>query len=204
MSQIAAEHVYASFDIQTGEIAGRPSVKRHLSDLRGVFADTAAYEAALALGDPVVYMVSSVEPAEGDGQLHYGVGVLMPGRIGAEYYLTKGHLHAWRPAAEVYIGLSGEGAMLLEDEQTGETSLVPLRANSVVYVPGFTAHRTINTHDTPLIYIGVYPAAAGHDYGAIAERNFQHVLAAIDDQPALIDRAAFVAALATDDKARKQ
>jgi glucose-6-phosphate isomerase len=196
MALIANEHLATSFDIHTGEIEGRPSVKRRLSELHGAFADTAAYEAALRDGDPVIYMVASVEPAEGDGQLHYGIGVLMPGRIGAEYYLTKGHLHAWRPAAEVYIGLSGEGAMLLEDEQTGATSLVPLRANSAVYVPGSTAHRTINTGDAPLVYIGVYPASAGHDYGAIAERNFQQVLAAIDGRPTLIDRAAYMSALA--------
>jgi glucose-6-phosphate isomerase, archaeal len=206
MVRIAAELLSTSFNVDTGEIDARPSAKRRLSELRGAFADTAAYEAALRDGDPVVYMVTSVEPGQGDGQLHYGLGVLMPGRVGAEYYLTKGHLHAWRPAAEVYIGLSGEGAMLLEDEQSGETTLAPLRANSVVYVPGSTAHRTINTGDTPLVYIGVYPAAAGHDYGAIAERNFQQVLAAIDGRPTLIDRPAFVASLAptTDDKARKQ
>jgi glucose-6-phosphate isomerase, archaeal len=206
MTRIAAEHLYTSFNLQTGEIEGRPSVRRHLSELRGAFADTAAYQAALRDGDPVVYMVAAVEPAEGDGQLHYGLGVLMPGLVGAEYYLTKGHLHAWRPAAEVYIGLSGEGAMLLEDEQTGESRLVSLRTNSIVYVPGSTAHRTINTGDAPLIYIGVYPAAAGHDYGAIAKRNFQKVLAAIDGRPTLIDRAAFMASLApaSDDKAREQ
>jgi glucose-6-phosphate isomerase, archaeal len=206
MAQIAAEHLSTSFNLLTGQIEGRPSIKRRLSELRGAFADTASYETALRDSDPIVYMVSSIEPAEGDGQLHYGLGVLMPGRIGTEYYLTKGHLHAWRPAAEVYIGLSGEGAMLLEDEQTGESRLVPLRANSVVYVPGSTAHRTINTGDTPLVYIGVYPAVAGHDYGAIAERNFRKVLAAIDGQPTLIDRGAFMASLvpAIDDKARKQ
>ena len=206
MAQIVAEHLSTSFNPLTGEIEGRPSVKRRLSELRGAFADTASYETALRDGDPIVYMVSSIEPAEGDGQLRYGLGVLMPGRIGTEYYLTKGHLHAWRPAAEVYIGLSGEGAMLLEDEQTGESRLVPLRANSAVYVPGSTAHRTINTGDTPLVYVGIYPAAAGHDYGAIAEQNFRKVLATIDGQPTLVDRGAYMASLAsaTDDKARKQ
>jgi glucose-6-phosphate isomerase len=32
------------------------------------------------------------------------LGVLMPGKVGAEYFMTKGHIHAWRPAAEVYLG----------------------------------------------------------------------------------------------------
>ena len=41
--------------------------------------------------------------------------------------MTKGHLHAWREAAEFYIGLSGEGVMLLEDEASGESRMVSLR-----------------------------------------------------------------------------
>ncbi len=114
--------------------------------------------------------------------------MIMPGRIGAEYYLTKGHFHAWRPAAELYIGLRGEGVMLLEDEATGESKLVPLIPNSAVYVPGFTAHRTINTGKVPLTYLGVYPAQAGHDYGLIAERNFRKVVLAVDGKPTLRDR----------------
>jgi glucose-6-phosphate isomerase len=85
----------------------------------------------------------------------------MPGKIGDEYFLTKGHLHAWRPAAEFYFGLSGEGVMLLEDEATGESRLVPLRPHHAVYVPGHTAHRTVNTGAVPLTYLGVYPARPG-------------------------------------------
>jgi glucose-6-phosphate isomerase len=183
------------FNPQTGTIAGAAPLPRYLSDLQGVFADEAAYQAALAHGNPLIYSVTGIEPAHGEGDLHYGLGVLMPGRIGAEYYMTKGHLHRWRPAAEVYIGLSGEGMLLLEAEANGECSTVPLRPNSAVYVPGATAHRTINTGTTPLTYLGVYPAAAGHDYETIARRNFRHVVAAVKGQPTLLERAAFLARL---------
>ena len=79
--------------------------------------------------------------------------------------------------------------MLLVDVLTGESRLVPLVADSIVYVPGHTAHRTINTGDTPLTYIGIYPAAAGHDYGSIAVQNFRKVVAAVDGKPTLLDRA---------------
>ena len=97
------------FDLETGMIEGCPLTVRRLSDLQGSFADEQAYRAALALGDPVVYTVSGVEVPAEDGQLSYGLGLINPGKIGREYYLTKGHFHAWRPAAEVYIGLAGEG-----------------------------------------------------------------------------------------------
>ena len=162
----------------TGEIAGAPMVKRHLSDLRGCFADGAAFEAALAKNNPLLYTVASFTPADGDGDLHYGVGFIMPGKIGGEYFMTKGHPHAWRSAAEFYFGLSGKGVMLLEDEVTGESRMVELRPNRVVYVPGHTAHRTMNVGRTPLTYLGVYPAKAGHDYGAIAKNNFRCVVVA--------------------------
>ena len=187
----------ARFDAARGVIEGAPLTERRLSDLRGVFADTAAYDAALSQADPVVYQVYTVEPAEGEGQLHYGLGVLMPGHVGDEYYLTKGHLHAWRPAAEVYLGLRGSGLMLLEDERGADVRLLPLDAGSAVYVPGYTTHRTVNIGDEPLIYIGVYPSQAGHDYGAIAERNFAHVVVQRDGAPALLPRRDFLTTLET-------
>lgn len=169
-------------------IEGAIFSERRLSDLRGYFTDTSAYEQALAAGDPIIYRVYSVELGAGEGDLVYGFGVLMPGKIGDEYYLTKGHYHAWRAAAEVYIGLSGTGYMLLEDEQTHASRLLPLTTNSAVYVPGSTAHRTINVGPTPLTYIGINAALAGHDYGTITEQGFRQVVIEAQGQPLLLDR----------------
>jgi glucose-6-phosphate isomerase len=182
------EQLLTQFDPETGRIGNAPMTQRYLSDLRGCFFDEAAFERALGNGDPLVYTVAAVEPGSGEGDLHYGIGVIYPGRIGDEYYLTKGHLHAWRPAAEFYIGLRGEGVMLLEDEASGESRMEPLKPNHAVYVPGRTAHRTMNTGSEPLVYLGVYPGRAGHDYGAIAERNFRCVVVERNGRPAMIDR----------------
>jgi glucose-6-phosphate isomerase len=182
------------FDPETGEVQGVPATERRLSDLRGYFADATAYEAALVAGNPLLYSLASVTPGTGPGALHYGIGRLMPGRVGQEYYMTKGHFHAWREAAEVYLGLSGEGVMLLEDESGGECRMVPLRPHHVVYVPGCTAHRTINTGRAPLVYLGVYPADAGYDYGMVAERNFRKLVVERDGQPVLIERDEFLRA----------
>ena len=183
------EKILLRFNPSTGEIPGAPTVRRHLSDLKGCFADVTAYDATLKNGDPLLYSVSSLEPAHGDGDLHYGIGVLMPGKIGDEYFMTKGHLHAWPPAAEFYFGLTGEGVMLLEDES--ESRMVPLQPNSAVYVPGHTAHRTMNVGKTPLTYIGVYPAKAGHDYSTIAKKNFRCVVVERDGKPAILERKFF-------------
>ena len=69
---------------------------------------------------------------------------------------------------------------------------MPLRPNQAVYVPGHTAHRTINTGGIPLIYLGVYSANAGHDYDAIARRNFRKVLIERDGKPVLLERTEFL------------
>ncbi|HEV2392252.1 MAG TPA: glucose-6-phosphate isomerase family protein [Verrucomicrobiae bacterium] len=183
-----SKQILSSFDPANGTISGLVKVERHLSDLRGCFVDLAAYERTLALGNPVLYSVAAAELGSGPGDLNYAVGLIMPGRVGDEYFMTKGHLHAWREAAEIYIGLSGQGVMLLEDEATGESQMAPLRSNQVVYVPGKTAHRTMNTGQAPLSYLGIYPAKAGHDYDAIASRNFRCVVIEHDGRPIMVER----------------
>ena len=182
--------LFARFDTQKGVLNEAPVTKRYLSDLRDCFRDHSAYEQALIQGNPLVYTVTSKEPGAGEGDLHYGLGTIYPGMVSDEYFMTKGHLHEWRPAAEVYIGLSGKGVMLLQDEKTEHSSLLPLEANSVVYVPGYTAHRTMNVGDVPLVYLGVYPARAGHDYSTIAARNFQSVVIERDGKPRMLPRSA--------------
>ncbi len=169
------------FDLNSAQIESMTRTERHLSQLEGCFTDTGAYHAALLQDDPIVYSVSSYEPANGNGDLHIGLGRIMPGKIGNEYYLTRGHLHSWREAAEIYIGLSGTGQMLLEG-QDGTASSLTLTQNSFVYVPGHTAHRTVNTGSSPLLYLGIYPAKAGHDYAAIAKDNFRQVVLEVAGQ----------------------
>jgi len=177
------------FNIHDFRLTGGKEVVRRLSDLEGCFEDPKAYQAALALDNPVVYRVIAVEPASGAGDLHYGLGILYAGKVGNEYFLTKGHLHQNREAAEVYIGQSGEGLMLLEDEHSGESRIAPLGAGQVIYVPGHTAHRTVNIGREPLTYFGIYPANAGHDYAVIAKRNFLQVVVEEDGRPVMKDRA---------------
>lgn len=176
------------YDVSTGRLRSpRPVVERRLSDVSECFEDASAC-AALEKKNPLLYAVTAVENLSGEGDLHYGLGVLHPGKVGREYFMTKGHLHAWRPAAELYIGLAGCGVMLLQDEKTSESRLEPLQKNSIVYVPGFTAHRTMNTGDEPLVYLGVYPAAAGHDYESIAARNFHMMVVEQNGAPIMLKR----------------
>lgn len=181
------EQFFRHFGPHSAFISGAPVTERKLSQLAGCYADQRAFNVTLEQHDPVIYSVSSLEPASGDGDLHIGLGMVMPGKIGAEYHLTRGHLHSWREAAEIYIGLSGNGLMLLEGEN-GADAAVPLEVNSIVYVPGHTAHRTINTGLEPLTYLGIYPAKAGHDYAAIAQNNFRQVVIERDGKVTVMQR----------------
>jgi glucose-6-phosphate isomerase len=88
---LSPAQLLSCYDPVTGEIPGAPTVRRHLHDLRGCFADACAFEAAAAAGNPLVYTVAAIEPAAGEGDLHCGVGRLLPGKIGGEYFMTKGH-----------------------------------------------------------------------------------------------------------------
>lgn len=183
------------FDPGSAVLEGQTRQVRRLSALAGSFADEAAFVAAVAAGDPELYFTAGVQDAHGEGDLHYVLGLIHPGKIGDEFYMTKGHSHAWRPAAEVYIGLHGEGMMLLQDEQSGECVALPLGAERVVYVPGHTAHRTVNTGAEPLVYWGVLSSRAGHDYGALAENNFALVVVEIEGRPQVLTREGYLRSL---------
>src|SRR5262249_13999779 len=81
---------------------------RRLSDLKGLFADRAG-ESWLVADNSVLYEV--YEAAENPmmvGQLRYSTTVLHPGKVGDEYFMTKGHFHALGDRAEFYYGMMGD------------------------------------------------------------------------------------------------
>ncbi len=160
--------------------------ERKLSDLRGQFLDTEAYERELARGDPLLYMVYQNLGHGGAGELYHGLTVLQPGRVGCEYYMTKGHFHAALDTSEVYYCLRGKGYMLMETPQ-GDTACEAMAPGLVVYVPGTWAHRMVNVGEDPLLALFVYPGYAGHDYGTIEQRGFRRVIVERTGQPAVVD-----------------
>jgi glucose-6-phosphate isomerase, archaeal len=159
-------------DFQSGALEPYTSrAERHVSDLRGTFSDAAAVEAAVAAGDPVVYEVLQYDVPEEVGQLVCCTTSLLPGRVGEEYFMTKGHFHSVRETGEIYLGLSGEGYLLLMNEH-GDSSESAMHAGTVAYVPPGWAHRTVNTGQSPFVFFAVYPGQAGHDYGTIERTGF--------------------------------
>ena len=138
----------------------------HRSDLVGVFHDEAAWLALPA--DTPIYQVEMLQSPQGEGELFVGTTHLNPGRIGNEFYMTRGHFHQRREQGEVYFGLRGSGLLLLQNEQ-GEARFEQVSPGSVHIIPGNTAHRLINTGSEVLSALAVWPTIAGHDYASLAQ-----------------------------------
>ena len=174
-------------DFETGALCGHTSrIERRVSALRGAFADTEALEALVARGDPVVYEVEQRDMPEEVGQLICCTTVIQPGVVGEEYFMTKGHYHADRETGEVYLGLAGNGDLLL---QCGDgTAELPMERGTVAYVPPGWAHRTVNTGERPFVFFAVYPGQAGHDYGAIEASGFAHRVLRTPEGPIVAER----------------
>ncbi len=139
-----------------------------LADLSGLYADAAAYEAALPrLGDRVVYEVQDFRPSAAAGDLIFGITRMIPGRIGREFFLTRGHIHAKADRPEIYTGEAGRGLMLLESP-AGETRIVEIAPRVVCYVPPYWIHRSVNVGSDDLVMTFANPADSGQDYDIIA------------------------------------
>ena len=175
-------------DFQTGILTPqRRMQQRRLSDMQAMYADKDAAARILAEeGNRLIYEVQGVELPEEEGQIPHCATRILPGRIGDEYHMTKGHYHARREQGEVYFGLSGQGYLLLQTE-SGETSAVEMVAGSAAYVPPYWAHRTVNVGDEDFVFFSVWEARAGHDYGTIERDGFRKLVVMRDGQPAVVD-----------------
>jgi len=175
------------FDLNTGFSEKKATTKRYLSQMKGMFADDAAYEAALAEGDRLVYEFHEMGVPEEPGQLAFGISITYPGKVGDEYHMTKGHFHCILDTAEVYYCLSGHGYMLMESPE-GDWLAYELTPGQALYVPERYAHRSINVSDTePLRTFFVFRADAGHDYGTIETKGYRKLLVEQNGEPTIID-----------------
>lgn len=170
-------------DVLTGQDITKSS--RKLKDLKGIFKDQEAFDTMDK--ETLVYDVSSHLPVkEGTpGGLYFGVTYIHPGKVGNEYFMTKGHFHAQIDRAEYYWGIQGEGILILMDEDRnvwGEKML----PGSLHYIPGRIAHRVANVSNQILSFGACWPSDAGYDYEEIAENGIAKRLLEIDGKPNFI------------------
>ncbi len=177
------------FDTITGMCrSGRATpTRRYVSNMVKQFNDQAAAEAIVAAGDKLLYEFFELgQIPETAGDLKFGTSILYPGKVGDEYFMTKGHFHTMLETGEVYYTLSGQGAMLMETPE-GEVSLLEMKPGEAVYVPPRWAHRTINTGDVPMVSFFVFRGDAGHDYGTIEQKGYRKLVVERDGKPTMVD-----------------
>ena len=178
------------FDLTTGLSQTVDTGKRYLSQMKGMFNDSAAYEAMLNRGDTLVYEFHGLPLPEDPGDFSFGCSILHPGKVGDEYFFTKGHFHQVLMTGEVYYCLRGHGYMLLEDKE-GDTRALEMTPGVVAYVPKGYAHRSVNVGEEDLVTFFVYRADAGHDYGSIETKGFRKLIVERDGAPVIIDAPAW-------------
>ncbi|KAA3664027.1 MAG: glucose-6-phosphate isomerase [Chloroflexi bacterium] len=160
---------------------------RTLSSMQGQYFDTESYEAMLLEDDQVLYEVFEIKRPEIAGELLTGLSVVHPGKVGDEFFMTKGHFHTVLETAEVYYCLQGEGYMVMETPE-GDWAVEELRPGRVLYVPPRWAHRSVNSSaDEDLVTFFVYPGHAGHDYGTIEEQGFRKLVIEENGRSKIID-----------------
>jgi glucose-6-phosphate isomerase, archaeal len=159
-------------DFGTGSLTPHTeSFERRLSDMAAAYEDQGAVTRLLAAGqDPVIYTGYDADVPHAAGHLPFRTTIISPGAIGSEFFMTKGH-HHYRDTAEIYVGMSGSGLMVMET-RAGESACAELLPSATVYVPPGWAHRTVNTTEAPLVFLAIYPGDAGHDYESIERQGF--------------------------------
>lgn len=147
----------------TLQVPGLKVSEKKLGQLTGIFRDQEAWRRL----DPetIVYRVWSWEPvpAGTGGGLFWALTEIQPGRVGNEYFMTRGHWHVIRNRAEFYGAVTGVGKLVLID-RGGRSWFEDMTPGSLHYIAGEVAHRIVNTGDVPIRVIACWPSDAGHDY----------------------------------------
>lgn len=179
-----------SFDLEAPDFI--PShydnhIQRNLSNMAGQYQDLEAYEAMVSDEDTLLYQVYELKRPEVAGEILHGVSIVHPGKVGNEYFMTKGHYHTVLETAEIYYTLKGQGYMVMETPE-GDWAVEELSAGGVLYVPPRWAHRSINIgSEEDLVMFFAYPGDAGHNYATIETQGFRKLVLEIDDQTKIVD-----------------
>ena len=162
-------------------------ITRRLSSMQGQYLDQTSYDSLRSREDTLLYEVYEIKRPEVAGELIQGVSIIHPGKVGDEYFMTKGHFHKVLDTGEIYYCLSGQGVMVMETPE-GEWNNLEFHPGNVLYVLPRWAHRSVNTSLTEdLVFFFAYPGNAGHDYGTIERQGFRKLVVEKDGKPALVD-----------------
>ncbi|MBS7653813.1 MAG: glucose-6-phosphate isomerase family protein [Candidatus Bathyarchaeia archaeon] len=165
-------------DLPTGEISDPDAVDvRKIKDMKGYFQN----EEARSLMDPetIVYRVyRKMHP-----EISYGITEIFPGKVGCEYFMTKGHFHKRIEAPGIYLCLKGLGIAILQHENEAYPTLIaPFEKGTIALMAPFYAHRVINIGEENLIFIGFSATDSGFMYGPLERKGFKFLIVERENQ----------------------
>lgn len=180
--------VQVQIDPLTGSLSpSNGTYTKRLSDLEGLYLDADAWRQQVGeQHDPIVYQVMEFRQPGSD--LFFGTTTMQPGKVGDEYYMTRGHFHEDSSKAEVYTTLSGSGLLLLESRD-GRSETVEMLPGTSAFIAPDWAHRSINCGSVPLVFTWYCSVSAGHDYGEILERGMRKRVVDRNGKVELVDNA---------------
>ena len=157
--------ILADLKIITGNF---PQATGHYSktfnELEGMYENEQEFHIMLPKWrNRVVYEVWEHRSSKNKGDLVFGTSVMKPGRVGDEFFLTRGHQHQKSYCAETYFCLSGKGVILMESPD-GDIKALKLEKSQLVYVPPLWLHRSVNIGDSELVTLFTYNSDAGQNY----------------------------------------
>ena len=141
------------------------------NDLEGLYENELEFQKMLPKWkNRVVYEVWEHRTSKIKGDLVFGTSVMKPGRVGDEFFLTRGHQHQKSYCAETYFCLSGKGVILMESPD-GDIKALKLEKSQLVYVPPLWLHRSVNIGDSELVTLFTYNSDAGQNYEILKKRG---------------------------------
>lgn len=161
-------------DGRTGAVPSATEIYvKPVCELSGLYQDQAAFGAFVGANPAAIgYTVAGYRKEECD--IFFGTTTMAPGKIGDEYFMTRGHYHIRRDCGEAYYTQRGVGVLLLQTRE-GETREVEMAPGVCAFIPPNWAHRSINTGREPLVFTWFCQTTAGHDYGDILTHGMRRL-----------------------------
>lgn len=144
-------------------------VVRRLKDMTSFFSDEEAVQRLLKK-NPLIYVVYEKQ----EGPVSYSLTVMEPGRVGKEFYMTKGHCHKVSSPELIHV-TDGKGVLIIQDKNGGAKK-IKLKKGIIYIIPKDFAHRVVNHGNKKLSFVCVYMTKAGHDYKLVEKEGFKIII----------------------------
>jgi glucose-6-phosphate isomerase, archaeal len=155
---------------------------KYIRELDSIYADQEQFQQLLeSRGGEIAYRVNELRFAERMSDLITGISVLNPGKVGPEFFMTRGHLHQRADRPETYYCLAGHGILLMENLE-GKVQTAEMCPGTLVYVPPFWVHRSVNVGTEIFATLFSYPADAGQNFEIVRKAGGFNSLVVDDDR----------------------